>query len=85
MFSGSKSINLVPDHVASFSYSQEKTKKILDIWVKSNTFPSAVLARLHKLVKGTAEKGAYHISLVFAKYFFHSRNSKHVLGKRFET
>ncbi|KAI0701476.1 hypothetical protein BC835DRAFT_212520 [Cytidiella melzeri] len=30
---------------------KEKTKKILDIWLKSNTFPSAVLTRLHKLVK----------------------------------
>ncbi|KAH9951201.1 hypothetical protein B0H21DRAFT_776274 [Amylocystis lapponica] len=38
---------------------KEKAKKILDIWVKSSTFPSAVLARLSKLLKGAAEKGAY--------------------------
>jgi hypothetical protein len=50
---------------------QEKTKKILDIWLKSNTFPSAVLTRLHKLVKEADQekgKGAYHVSRVFAKY-----------------
>ena len=46
----------------------EKCKKILDIWHKSNTFPSAVLARLHKVVK-EADKGAYHVSSEFAEYF----------------
>lgn len=30
---------------------KEKTKKVLDIWVKSNTFPPAVLARLADIVK----------------------------------
>ncbi|KAI0339630.1 hypothetical protein BDW22DRAFT_1361205 [Trametopsis cervina] len=35
---------------------KEKTKKILDIWLKSNTFPSAVLTRLHKLVKETEKE-----------------------------
>ncbi|KAL4246335.1 CID domain-containing protein, partial [Abortiporus biennis] len=40
---------------------KEKTKKIYDIWVKSNTFPSAVLGRLSKVLKGSGDKGAYHI------------------------
>ncbi|KAF8634571.1 hypothetical protein AX17_004161 [Amanita inopinata Kibby_2008] len=31
--------------------SKEKTQKILDIWVKGNTFPSTVLSRLTQLVK----------------------------------
>ncbi|CCM02540.1 uncharacterized protein FIBRA_04642 [Fibroporia radiculosa] len=35
---------------------QEKCKKILDIWAKSNTFPSAVLGRLTQYVKGATEK-----------------------------
>ncbi|OCH91472.1 hypothetical protein OBBRIDRAFT_753012 [Obba rivulosa] len=35
---------------------KEKAKKILDIWHKSETFPSAVLARLSKLLKDAAEK-----------------------------
>ncbi|KAI0923430.1 hypothetical protein AcV5_008981 [Taiwanofungus camphoratus] len=35
---------------------KEKSKKILDIWVKSNTFPSAVLARLSRLLKGETGK-----------------------------
>lgn len=38
---------------------QEKTKKIYDIWVKGNTFPSAVLSQLAEVLKGPAE-GAYH-------------------------
>ena len=53
------------------SLPQEKTKKILDIWLKSNTFPTTVLNGLHKLVKETdkeKEKGAYHVAFVFAKY-----------------
>ncbi|KAF9466116.1 hypothetical protein BDZ94DRAFT_1252143 [Collybia nuda] len=33
--------------------SKEKTKKILDIWVKGNTFPSTILARLMDVVKET--------------------------------
>ncbi|KAI0769204.1 hypothetical protein BC629DRAFT_1292195, partial [Irpex lacteus] len=52
---------------------KEKTKKILDIWLKFNTFPSAVLTSLHKLVKEHDSdkgkgKGAYHVSVLFAKY-----------------
>ncbi|EMD39296.1 hypothetical protein CERSUDRAFT_82032 [Gelatoporia subvermispora B] len=35
---------------------KEKTKKILDIWVKSNTFPSAVLEPLFKLLKEATGK-----------------------------
>ncbi|EGN96834.1 hypothetical protein SERLA73DRAFT_185019, partial [Serpula lacrymans var. lacrymans S7.3] len=30
---------------------KEKAKKVLDIWIKSNTFPSAVLTRLRELLK----------------------------------
>ena len=48
---------------------QEKAKKILDIWAKSNTFPSAVLSPLFTLVKEAEnEKGAYTLSYWFAKY-----------------
>ncbi|PCH36341.1 hypothetical protein WOLCODRAFT_140351, partial [Wolfiporia cocos MD-104 SS10] len=35
---------------------KEKCKKILDIWVKSSTFPSAVLERLSGYLKGAAVK-----------------------------
>ncbi|EIN09505.1 hypothetical protein PUNSTDRAFT_112962 [Punctularia strigosozonata HHB-11173 SS5] len=35
---------------------KEKTKKVLDIWVKSNTFPSAVLTRLSDILKGSAKE-----------------------------
>ncbi|KAK7685658.1 hypothetical protein QCA50_011002 [Cerrena zonata] len=35
---------------------KEKTKKIVDIWVKSNTFPPEVLARLSKYVKEGTEQ-----------------------------
>ncbi|KAL6309283.1 hypothetical protein BKA93DRAFT_723768 [Sparassis latifolia] len=65
---------LFNDMVSSGSESKDKTKKILDIWIKSNTFPADVLARLTKLLKGAAEKGAYHCRFVFAKYISHSRN-----------
>lgn len=44
---------------SSVTLLQEKSKKILDIWTKSNTFPSPVLTRLRGLVKDS-EKGAYH-------------------------
>ena len=66
-----------PDKFAFLSYSQEKAKKVLDIWLKSNTFPSAVLSRLHKLVKESKEKGACHVLLCFAKYFPHLCNPNH--------
>lgn len=49
---------------------KEKTKKILDIWTKNNTFSPSVLARLADIAKDT-HKGAYHDpALMFAKYFF---------------
>ncbi|KAF7789581.1 hypothetical protein EIP86_000527 [Pleurotus ostreatoroseus] len=54
---------LIQDMVATGSETKDKAKKILDIWTKSNTFPSAVLSRLHKLVKGSTEKGAYRIHM----------------------
>jgi len=60
---------LFQDMVTSGSpESKEKTKKILDIWVKGNTFPPAILSQLSNILKST-DKGAYH-SHVFAKYFF---------------
>ncbi|KAG1767174.1 hypothetical protein EV702DRAFT_1147761 [Suillus placidus] len=34
---------------------KEKTKKVLDIWTKSNTFPSPVLARLREMVDSRKE------------------------------
>ncbi|KIJ65586.1 hypothetical protein HYDPIDRAFT_87899 [Hydnomerulius pinastri MD-312] len=37
---------------------KEKTKKVLDIWLKSNTFPSAVLTRLRDILSDV-QKGAY--------------------------
>ncbi len=50
---------------------QEKAKKILDIWTKSNTFPSAVLSPLSALLQqAEEEKGAYALSYWFAKYIF---------------
>ena len=39
-------------------FSQDKTKKVLDIWTKSNTFPSDVLKRLMEQAK---VKGACYI------------------------
>jgi len=40
---------------------QEKTKKILDIWIKANALPPAMLKRLGDIVKDKAadQKGAY--------------------------
>ena len=38
---------------------QEKTRKILDIWTKNNTFPSSVLTRLAEVAKDPQQKGAY--------------------------
>lgn len=49
---------------------QEKTKKIVDIWVKSNTFPPEVLARLSKFVKEATEQGAYHIHMFSLSTFY---------------
>ncbi|KAF9240661.1 hypothetical protein BU15DRAFT_87564 [Melanogaster broomeanus] len=40
------------------SEAKDKTKKVLDIWVKSNTFPSAVLTRLRDILSDV-QKGAY--------------------------
>ncbi|KIM44694.1 hypothetical protein M413DRAFT_442649 [Hebeloma cylindrosporum] len=45
---------LFQDMVTSGSVeSKEKTKKILDIWVKGNTFPSTILSLLSNILKGT--------------------------------
>lgn len=58
---------------------QEKTKKILDIWVKGNTFPSTILSLLSDILKET-EKGAHRYPYnVFAKYFFCFCNLMHFL------
>ncbi|KAF8967598.1 hypothetical protein BDZ97DRAFT_1916551 [Flammula alnicola] len=44
---------LFQDMVTSGSMeSKEKTKKILDIWVKGNTFPSTILSQLSDILKG---------------------------------
>jgi hypothetical protein len=45
---------------------QEKTKKILDIWTKTNALPPAMLKRLGDIAKGKAadQKGAYHCPTV---------------------
>ncbi|KZT07286.1 uncharacterized protein LAESUDRAFT_725195 [Laetiporus sulphureus 93-53] len=49
--------SLYQDLVSSGSAElKEKAKKILDIWIKSNTFPSAVLGRLSQILKGAVEK-----------------------------
>ncbi|CAL1714233.1 unnamed protein product [Somion occarium] len=42
--------------MASLDHPDARTKKILDIWVKSNTFPPDVLERLSKLVKEVTEQ-----------------------------
>lgn len=57
---------------------QEKTKKILDIWVKGNTFPSTILSTLTDVVKEKG-KGAYHSSGLFAKYLFCLYKSNQIL------
>ncbi|KAI0352170.1 hypothetical protein OH77DRAFT_1409911 [Trametes cingulata] len=52
---------------------KEKAKKILDIWTKQNTFPSAVLSPLYLLLKDAGnDKGAYDLSNRLAKYTFHA-------------
>ena len=56
----------------------------MDIWVKSNTFPSAVLARLQKVVKESKEKGAYHVHVCLAKYIFYLCNSIRFLDQRLQ-
>lgn len=43
---------------------QEKTKKILDIWVKGSTFPPEVLAQLAGILKGS-QQGAYHYDSMY--------------------
>lgn len=62
------------DMVYHFLRLQEKSKKILDIWVKNNTFPSAALERLSQLLKNS-EKGACRILYPTAKRSFRSCNS----------
>ncbi|KDR80698.1 hypothetical protein GALMADRAFT_241098 [Galerina marginata CBS 339.88] len=44
---------LFQDMIASGPEAKEKTRKILDIWVKGNTFPSTILSRLSDILKGT--------------------------------
>ncbi|KAG6332378.1 hypothetical protein ID866_6710 [Astraeus odoratus] len=53
---------------------QEKTKKVLDIWIKSNTFPSAVLTRLRDMLADTP-KGAYHDRNTYPLSISSARNS----------
>lgn len=49
-------------------FSQEKTKKIYDIWVKGATFPPDILSRLSDIIAGK-DKGAYH-DYLYAKYLY---------------
>ncbi|KAH9995559.1 hypothetical protein BJV77DRAFT_1093876 [Russula vinacea] len=42
---------------------KEKAKKILDIWIKSTTFPPAVLTRLENVLKGDDAPGAYLVPI----------------------
>ncbi|KAF8202289.1 hypothetical protein BJ912DRAFT_436157 [Pholiota molesta] len=53
---------------------KEKTKKILDIWTKGNTFPPVILSQLADVLKDT-QKGTYHNIHVHAKYFLAWCNS----------
>ncbi|KAH9930321.1 uncharacterized protein B0H18DRAFT_994394 [Fomitopsis serialis] len=53
---------------------KEKSKKVLDIWVKNNTFPSAALERLSQRLENPA-KGACRYLCFFAECSFRSRNS----------
>ncbi|KAH7915283.1 hypothetical protein BJ138DRAFT_1142104 [Hygrophoropsis aurantiaca] len=41
---------------------KEKTKKVLDIWIKSNTFPSAVLTRLRDMMTDVQKEAAVNPS-----------------------
>ncbi|KAL5531282.1 hypothetical protein ACEPAG_4159 [Sanghuangporus baumii] len=55
---------------------KEKTKKVLDIWTKSNTFPADVVTRLGTLSKVASEgsesglKGAYYVSYFMSLSIF---------------
>ncbi|KAL5492593.1 hypothetical protein ACEPAI_4040 [Sanghuangporus weigelae] len=55
---------------------KEKTKKVLDIWTKSNTFPADVVTRLGILSKAASEgsepglKGAYYVSYFMSLSIF---------------
>ncbi|PPQ69826.1 LOW QUALITY PROTEIN: hypothetical protein CVT26_014204 [Gymnopilus dilepis] len=72
---------LFQDMVATGSAeAKDKTKKILDIWVKGNTFPSSILSQLSDVLKGT-EKGAYSSFLVFAKYFLPMQSNIFIFSK----
>ncbi|KAG6825500.1 hypothetical protein H0H92_003487 [Tricholoma furcatifolium] len=46
------------------SEAKEKTRKVLDIWVKGNTFPSEILTRLSSLVKETEKVSEVPISSI---------------------
>ncbi|KAL5536724.1 hypothetical protein ACEPAF_547 [Sanghuangporus sanghuang] len=55
---------------------KEKTKKVLDIWTKSNTFPADVVTRLGTMGKtafegsGSGLKGAYYVSYFMSLSIF---------------
>ncbi|THH14990.1 hypothetical protein EW146_g5424 [Bondarzewia mesenterica] len=55
---------------------KEKSKKIVDIWVKANTFPSAVLTRLTNVLKDS-DKGAYLVSDICSLSTSSPRNPSH--------
>ncbi|KAF7308880.1 CID domain-containing protein [Mycena kentingensis (nom. inval.)] len=47
---------LFQDMISTAPEAKEKTKKILDIWVKGSTFPPQALAQLKEVLNGTNEK-----------------------------
>lgn len=70
---------------------QEKTKKILDIWIKANALPPAMLKQLGETVKGKAadQKGAYRRSTVSwslsVRFAWRTHDFSHVLEMRIRT
>jgi len=70
---------------------QEKTKKILDIWIKANALPPAMLKRLGDIVKGKAadQKGAYRRPTVSwslsTESAWRTHDFSHVLEMRIRT
>ncbi|KAI5123206.1 hypothetical protein M0805_003972 [Coniferiporia weirii] len=62
--------------ISGIPEAKEKTKKILDIWTKSSTFPSNVLTRLSALgVAAEIPKGACRISLLHVLKTKHASSS----------
>jgi hypothetical protein len=69
---------------------QEKTKKILDIWIKANALPPTMLKRLGDIVKGKAadQQGAYCLTVSWSLSIqpaWRTHDSSHVLEMRIRT